>query len=177
VSFLEYIKRDVRHHMQGPFYKIKKKVTLIRLFCAVIEPDFQLVFAYRCYHWLYKNKFSGFSYLMYLSVKLVTRCDIAREACIGPGLRISHSFNVVIGPDVKIGKDAVIFNGVTLGNRLGKGSWTGMPRVGDGVLVGTGAKILGPIKVGDHAKIGANAVLLISVPKNGTAVGNPARIA
>jgi len=176
MSFLEQVKYDVRHHLQGPFYKIAKKITWKRLMCAMVEPEFQLVFAYRCYHWLYKKRLFGFSYLLYVLVKTISRCDIAREACIGPGLRISHPFDIVIGPDVVIGKDAVIFNGVTLGNRLSKDSWTGMPKVGDGVLIGTGAKVLGSIDIGDHAKIGANAVVLISVPKEETAVGNPARI-
>lgn len=176
MSFFQDVKRDIHHHLNGPFYETPRKITPLRLLCAIIEPAFQIVFAYRCYHRLYKIGLLGLSYLMYIGVKATMRCDIAREASIGPGLRIVHPFDIVIGPDVHIGKDVVIFNGVTLGNRLSRDSWTGMPKVGDGVLIGTGAKILGPIHIGDNAKIGANAVVLISVPKNATAVGNPARI-
>ena len=176
MSVWEDIKSDVHHHLDGAFHLAPKKITAVRLFCAGVEPECHVVYAYRIYHALHKAGLAGLSYLVYIVAKALTRCDIAREAEIGPGLRISHPFDIVIGPDVKIGREAIVFNGVTLGNRLGHDSWTGMPTVGDFVLIGTGAKILGPITIGDHARIGANAVVLTSVPPGATAVGNPARI-
>jgi serine O-acetyltransferase len=176
MSFFGDIRQDVRHHLGGPFYETPATLTFLRLLRAIVEPECHIVLAYRVYHRLYVARFTTLSYILYIIVKLLTRCDISREATIGSGLRVAHPFDIVIGPDVRIGCDCIVFNGVTLGNRLSQGSWTGMPTVGDGVLIGTGAKILGPITIGHHAKIGANAVVLASVPDGATAVGNPARV-
>jgi len=176
MGFLEDAKRDVRHFLDGPFHEAPRKITVLRLLRAILEPESHLVLSYRVYHGLHVAGFTKCSYLLYVLVKILTRCEIAREAVIGPGLRVTHPFDIVIGPDVRMGEDVVLFNGVTLGNRLSHGCWTGMPTVGDSVLIGTGAKILGRVTIGSHARIGANAVVLVSVPEGATAVGNPARI-
>lgn len=114
--------------------------------------------------------------LLYLRTKQRFACDLHPAAAIGAGLRIVHAQDVVVGPDVQLGADVVLFNGITLGNKLGRASYLGMPRLGDAVLVGAGAKLLGPIRVGSRARIGANAVVLTDVPESGIAVGVPARL-
>jgi serine O-acetyltransferase len=111
-----------------------------------------------------------------ISTKRRYRCDISPIESIGPHLPIAHESDIVTGPMVGIGKDAVIFNGVALGNRLRRDRVWAMPTIREQVLIGTGAKLLGSIDVGDGARIGANAVVLDSVPQGSLAVGNPARI-
>ena len=176
MRFWQTIRRDFCHHIDSPFYTDPKRVTFLRILRAFIEPEFRIVFAYRVYRHLFSNGHKILSYLIYVRTKAVTRCDIAREAEIGAGFKIAHPFDVVIGPDARLGDDVIVFNGVTIGNRLSKDFWTGMPVIGNAVLIGTGSKILGPVKIGDGARIGANAVVLCDVPQGATAVGNPARI-
>lgn len=96
--------------------------------------------------------------------------DINPLACLGPGMNLVHSAGVVIGPGVVTGPGCWIYQGVTLGTRGG----TGQPSLGAGVHVGAGAKILGPVGVGDGAYVGANAVVTHSVPASRIAVGVPA---
>lgn len=107
----------------------------------------------------------------------ITGADIAWSARIGPGLVLWHPTGVVIGPRVVIGRDARVQQGITLGAaRSRRTGQDGDPVLGDGVYVGAGARVLGPVRVGDRARIGANAVVLIDVPDDVSAVGVPARI-
>ncbi|MCM1579276.1 MAG: serine O-acetyltransferase, partial [Ruminococcus sp.] len=91
------------------------------------------------------------------------------------GLFIDHGMGVVIGETTEIGDNCLIYQGVTLGG-TGKDRGKRHPTLGNNVMVGAGARVLGPFKVGDNSKIAANAVVLESVPPNSTAVGVPARI-
>jgi serine O-acetyltransferase len=102
---------------------------------------------------------------------VVTGADIPVNAKIGGGLLIPHPNGIVIHPDAQIGVNCLLFQQVTIG-----ANDRGFPILGGHVDVGAGAKILGPVHIGDHARIGANAVVLIDVPPHGVAVGNPARI-
>jgi serine O-acetyltransferase len=103
-------------------------------------------------------------------------CDIARGARINGGLYLPHPNGIVIGEYVKIGRNCIIHQGVTLGAR-GEDHELSNPIVKDEVEIGTGAKILGKLTIGNYARIGANAVVLESVPDKGIAVGIPAKIA
>ena len=105
-----------------------------------------------------------------------TGIDIHAGATVGEYFFIDHGTGIVVGETTVIGDRVKIYQGVTLG---GTGHHTGKrhPTLGDNVMVGAGAKILGPFKVGDGAKIAANAVVLHEVPPNCTAVGAPARLA
>ncbi|MCL2299396.1 MAG: serine O-acetyltransferase, partial [Firmicutes bacterium] len=96
-------------------------------------------------------------------------------AAIGRRLFIDHGSGVVIGETAEIGDDVTIYQGVTLGG-TGKDTGKRHPTVGNGVMVGSGAKVLGPIKLGDNAKIAAGSVVLRDIPPNCTAVGVPARV-
>ncbi len=107
--------------------------------------------------------------------RALTGIEIHPGATIGKGLLIDHGSGVVIGETVEIGDNCLLYQGCTLGG-TGKEKGKRHPTLGNNVMVGCGAKILGPFKVGDNAKIAANAVVLEEVPPNATAVGAPARI-
>ena len=96
-------------------------------------------------------------------------------ATIGKGLFIDHGMGVVIGETTEIGDNCTLYQNVTLGG-TGKDVGKRHPTLGNGVMVGSGAKVLGPVKIGDNARIAAGAVVLSEVPANATAVGVPARI-
>lgn len=102
---------------------------------------------------------------------VVTGADIPVDCNIGGGLLIPHPNGIVIHPGAEIGPNCLFFQQVTVG-----ATESGVPRVGGHVDVGAGARLIGPIVIGDHAKIGANAVVTINVPAGATAVGIPARI-
>ena len=106
--------------------------------------------------------------------RLVTGIEIHPGATVGAGLFIDHGMGVVVGETTEIGEDVTIYQGVTLGG-TGKESGKRHPTVGDGVIVGTGARVLGPVTVGEGAKIGAGAIVIKDVPANSTVVGNPGR--
>ena len=131
--------------------------------------------SYRRAHWFYKRK-------MYLVARWIsefsrfrTGIEIHPGAKIGRGLFIDHGTGVVIGETTEIGENCTIYQGVTLGG-TGKDKGKRHPTIGNNVMIGAGAKILGPFKVGDNAKIAANAVVLNEVPANCTAVGVPANV-
>ena len=131
--------------------------------------------SYRRAHWFYKRR-------MYLVARWIsefarfrTGIEIHPGAKIGKGLFIDHGTGVVIGETTEIGDNCTIYQGVTLGG-TGKDKGKRHPTIGNNVMIGAGAKILGPFKVGDNAKIAANAVVLNEVPANCTAVGVPANI-
>jgi serine O-acetyltransferase len=126
-------------------------------------------------HSLYNKKLYFAARLISQIGRLLTGIEIHPGAKIGKGLFIDHGMGVVIGETSEIGENVVIYHGVTLG---GTGNVKGKrhPTIGNNVLIGTGAKILGPITIGEGAKIGANSVVLEDVPMNATAVGVPAHI-
>lgn len=107
--------------------------------------------------------------------KFLTGIEIHPGAIIGRGLFIDHGTGVVIGETTEIGDDCTIYQGVTLGG-TGKDTGKRHPTIGNNVLIGSGAKVLGPFVVGNNVKIAAGAVVLTEIPDNCTAVGVPARI-
>ena len=130
---------------------------------------------YRIGHFFYKKKMFGTARLISQWGRFWTGIEIHPGATIGKGLFIDHGMGVVIGETTEIGDNVTIYQGVTLG---GTGKETGKrhPTIGNNVMIGSGAKVLGPFKVGDNSKIAANAVVLNEVPENSTCVGVPARI-
>ena len=110
--------------------------------------------------------------------QLLYGVDIAYQADISPGLVLRHPMTVVIGRGCRVGRDVTIFQGVTVGNRL-SGSASrpdGSPVIGDGVTLGAGAKVLGPVEVGAASSVGANSVVTTSIPPSSIAAGIPARV-
>ncbi|MFC5286581.1 serine O-acetyltransferase [Actinokineospora guangxiensis] len=106
---------------------------------------------------------------------LLTGADFVPGARVGPGLRLEHPSGLVVGAGAVVGADAFLCQRVTLGERLG-GRGPAYPVLGDGVFVGANATLLGGVRVGSGARIGAGAVVLTDVPAGATAVGNPARV-
>lgn len=104
-----------------------------------------------------------------------TGIEIHPGATIGKGLFIDHGMGVVIGETAEIGENCLIYQGVTLGG-TGKEKGKRHPTLGDNVMVGAGAKVLGPFKIGNNVKIAAGAVVLEEIPDNCTAAGVPARV-
>ncbi|AAK78664.1 serine O-acetyltransferase [Clostridium acetobutylicum] len=141
----------------------------------LLYPCIHALIWYRIAHVFYKHKMFFIARLLSQIVRAFTGIEIHPGATIGKGLFIDHGMGVVIGETAEIGDNVVMYHGSTLG---GTGKETGKrhPTVGNNVFIGSGAKVLGPIKLGDGCKIGANAVVLKDVPSNSTAVGIPAKV-
>ena len=133
------------------------------------------VIVHRLAHWFYKHDHKVIARIISQTMRGITGIEIHPGAKIGKGLLIDHGSGVVIGETAEIGDYCLLYQGCTLGG-TGKDHGKRHPTLGNNVMVGAGAKILGPFKVGDNAKIAANAVVLKEVPPNSTAVGVPARI-
>lgn len=130
---------------------------------------------YRLAHWLHGKRLYFAARATSQLARFLTGIEIHPGARIGRNLVLDHGCGVVIGETAWIGDDCLIYHGVTLG---GTGCCLGKrhPTVGDRVVIGCGAKILGPVHIGSGARIGANAVVLTDVPPDATAVGIPARL-
>ncbi len=131
--------------------------------------------AYRLAHMLHKKGLYFPARMISQAAKFVTGIEIHPGAKIGRGLFIDHGSSVVIGETAEIGDNCTLYQGVTLGG-TGKDVGKRHPTLGNNVMVGAGAKVLGPFTVGDNAKVAANAVVLEAIPENSTAVGIPARV-
>ena len=126
-------------------------------------------------HWCYGHKLFFIARFVSQFAKWITGVEIHPAATIGRRLVIDHGTGIVIGATTEIGDDCLIYQGVTLG---GTGVMQGKrhPTLGNNVMIGSGAKVLGPIKIGDNARVAANSVVLREVPENSTVVGIPGRI-
>lgn len=136
---------------------------------------YKAVRSHRRAHWFYNHNLKFIARYISQRSRHKTGVEIHPAAKIGKGLVIDHGMGVVIGETTEIGDNCTIYQGVTLGG-TGKDTGKRHPTLGNNVLVGAGAKVLGPFKVGDNARIAANAVVLSEVPENSTAVGVPSRI-
>jgi serine O-acetyltransferase len=140
-----------------------------------LYPSMQAIIMHRIAGGFYKRRLFFLARLVSQINRFITGIEIHPGAKIGRGLFIDHGMAVVIGETSEIGDNVTIYHGVTLGG-TGKDKGKRHPTIGDNVVIGAGAKILGPIYVGRSAKIGANAVVLRDVPSNATAVGIPAKV-
>lgn len=130
---------------------------------------------YRVAHWFYNKKMYFIARYISQRARRITGVEIHPAAVIGDGVFIDHGMGVVIGETTVIGDNCTIYQGVTLGG-TGKDKGKRHPTIGNNVVIGSGAKVLGPFRVGDNSKIAANAVVLSEVPDNCTVVGVPGRI-
>lgn len=146
-----------------------------KLEVLLLYQSIHVLIFYRIAHGLYKIKLFFLARLVSQLGRFFTGIEIHPGAKIGKGLFIDHGMGVVIGETAEIGDNVTIYHGVTLGG-TGKDNGKRHPTVGNNVIIGCGAKILGPISIGDGAKIGANSVVLKDVPKGKTVVGIPAVI-
>ena len=133
------------------------------------------IIMYRAAHWFHTKRLYTVARCISQFARFLTGIEIHPGAKIGKGFFIDHGSGVVIGETTEIGDNCLLYQGVTLGG-TGKDKGKRHPTLGNNVMVGSGARVLGPIKVGDNSKIAAGAVVLHEVPSNCTAVGVPARV-
>lgn len=133
------------------------------------------VLIYRVSHRLYVSRMFTTARILSQIGRFLTGIEIHPGAKIGKRLFIDHGSGVVIGETTVIGDDCLLYQGVTLGGN-GKDKGKRHPTLGNNVMVGSGAKVLGPFKIGNNVKIAANAVVLNEIPDNCTAVGVPAKV-
>jgi len=163
---------------------VKKEIKAIRgrdpaarsgLEVVLLYPGFHAIMLHRPAHWLYRRRAYFSARAISQLSRFLTGIEIHPGAKIGRGVLIDHGSGVVIGETAVIGNHCILYQGVTLGG-TGKDKGKRHPTLGNNVTVGSGAKILGPFKIGDGAKIASNAVVLGAVPPGATSVGVPARV-
>ena len=169
MRFFRTLKYDIDHVLKtDPAAKSFVEV-------LILYPHIHALIAYRIAHAIYKKKCFFLSRMTSQISRFFTGIEIHPGAQIGKGLFIDHGMGVVIGETTIIGDNVTIYQGVTLGG-TGKEKGKRHPTLGDDVIVGAGAKILGNIYIAPGSKIGANAVVLKDTSKKSTAVGIPAKI-
>lgn len=141
----------------------------------LLYPGYKAVRAYRRAHFFYKHNMFFLARAISQSAARRTNIEIHPGATIGRRFFIDHGTGVVIGETAVIGDDCTIYQGVTLGG-TGKDHGKRHPTLGNNVLIGAGAKVLGPFKIGDNSNVAAGSVVLSAIPDNCTAVGTPARV-
>ena len=144
------------------------------LYVILLYQGFHVLVFHRIGHFLYKHKLYFLARMISQISRFLTGIEIHPGAKIGRRLFIDHGMGIVIGETATIGNDCTIYHGVTLGG-TGKHKKKRHPDIGNNVIIGCGAKVLGPIKIGDNTKIGANAVVLKDVECDTTVVGIPAK--
>lgn len=167
------------------FYKIKKDIEYImendpaartKLEVFLLYPSIHARIAHMFSHFLYKKKLFFLARLISQLARFFTGIEIHPGATLGAGILIDHGMGVVIGETAQIGNRVTIYHGTTLG---GTGKDKGRkrhPTVGDNVVIGAGAKVLGNINIGSNSKIGSNSVVINDVPKGATVVGIPGKV-
>ncbi|MCL6518848.1 MAG: serine O-acetyltransferase [Armatimonadetes bacterium] len=165
----ETLKRDIQ--------AVKERDPACRSTLEIITcyPGFHILFFHRLAHWLWNHQLKLLARIISQIGRFFTGIEIHPGAKIGPGFFIDHGMGVVIGETAEIGENVTLYHGVTLGGT----SWKKEkrhPTIGNNVVIGAGAKILGPFKVGDNSRIGAGSVVVHEVPPNSVVVGVPGRV-
>lgn len=156
-------------------YQRRDPAARSKLEIFLLYPGVHALLWHRAAHWLYLRRRYFLASWISQHARSRTGIEIHPGASIGRRLVIDHGCGIVIGETAEIGDDCLLYQGVTLGG-TGKDQGKRHPTLGNHVMVGSGARILGPFKVGDNARIAANAVVLSEVPEDATAVGIPAQI-
>jgi len=156
-------------------YKERDPAARTSLEVMLLYPGVKAIINHRRAHWCHTHGLKFWARLISQRSRRLTGIEIHPGATIGKRLVIDHGMGIVIGETAEIGDDCLIYHGVTLGG-TGKDVGKRHPTIGNNVLIGTGAKVLGPFKVGDNSRIAANSVVLTEIPDNSTAVGVPAKV-
>jgi len=156
-------------------YQRRDPAARSKLEIFLLYPGVHAIINHRIAHWLYLHHRFFLARCVSQWSRFWTGIEIHPGATIGRRLVIDHGMGIVIGETAEVGDDCLLYQGVTLGG-TGKDKGKRHPTLGNNVLVGSGAKVLGPFKVGDNARIAAGAVVLREVPPNSTAVGVPAQV-
>lgn len=165
--------RAIREQIDTVFHGDPAAKSALEIFLCY--PGFHSILLHRLAHQLYSDGFSLLARIVSQFNRTVTGIEIHPGATIGRRCFIDHGMGVVIGETAEIGDDALLYQGVTLGG-TGKEKGKRHPTIGNNVVIGTGAKILGNIRIGNHTKIGAGSVVIHSVPDYSTVVGIPGRV-
>jgi len=167
----------VFQHLREDFKAVFERDPAVRSVLEIIfcYPGFHAMLFHRLAHALWRRKFYFLGRFTSHLGRFFTGIEIHPGATIGRGFFIDHGMGVVIGETAEIGDNCTLYHGVTLGGT----SWAKEkrhPTLGNNVVIGSGAKILGPFKVGDNSKVGSNSVVVKEVPPNSTVVGVPGRV-
>ena len=156
-------------------YKARDPAARSSLEILLLYPGIRATQNHKIAHWCYEHDHKFLARYISQRTRHKTGIEIHPGAKIGKRLVIDHGMGIVIGETAEIGDDCLLYQGVTLG---GTGKETGKrhPTIGNNVLIGCGAKVLGPFKVGDNSRVAANSVVLREIPEGSTAVGSPARV-
>ena len=165
--------RDLKDTIKA--YQARDPAARSALEVLLLYPGLKAVRSHRRAHWCYEHNLKFLARMISQASRRRTGIEIHPGATIGKRLVIDHGMGLVIGETAEIGDDCLIFHGVPLGG-TGKDVGKRHPTIGNNVLIGTGAKVLGPITIGDNARVAANSVVLKDIPENCTAVGIPARV-
>ena len=165
--------KDLRETIDA--YMARDPAAKSRLEVLLLYPGVKATMSHRRAHWCYEHNLKLLGRTISQISRHRTGIEIHPGAKIGRRLVIDHGMGIVIGETAEIGDDCLIYHGVTLGG-TGKDIGKRHPTIGNNVLIGTGAKVLGPFSVGDNSRIAANSVVLKEIPPDSTAVGVPARI-
>jgi len=164
---------SVKNDIQSVFERDPAARTTLEI--VLTYPGLHALWGYRLSHWLWKHNCKFLGRVVSQLVRSLTGIEIHPGAIIGQGFFIDHGMGVVIGETAEIGHNVTLYHGVTLGGvSLEKGKRH--PTLGDNVVVGAGAKILGAITIGESSRIGANAVVVKNVPPNSVVVGVPGQV-
>ncbi len=156
-------------------YKARDPAARSGLEIFLLYQGVHAIIYHRIAHWFYERRLKFIARFVSQWSRHFTGIEIHPGAKIGRRLVIDHGMGIVIGETTEIGDDVLLYQGVTLGG-TGKEKGKRHPTIGNNVMVGCGAKVLGPFTVGDNARIAANAVVLDPVPPDSTAVGAPAKV-
>ncbi len=156
-------------------YQARDPAARSKLEILLLYPGVHAIIFHRIAHWLHVHHLKFLARLISQFSRHLTGIEIHPGATIGRRLVIDHGMGIVIGETAEIGDDVLLYHGVTLGG-TGKDSGKRHPTIGNNVMISCGAKVLGPFRVGDNARIAAGAVVLQEVPEDATAVGVPARV-
>ena len=183
-EFAEPWTAPIQKELQAAIDEIRTDIDAVRARDPAAKSDVEVLLlysgvhallAYRVAHRLYVSEHYFSARLVSQLARFFTGVEIHPGATIGKGLVIDHGAGVVIGETAEIGDNCTLYQGVTLGG-TGKDVGKRHPTLGNGVLVGAGAKVLGPFTIADGSKVAAGAVVLKEIPENSTAVGIPARV-
>ena len=156
-------------------YKQRDPAARSSLEIFLLYPGVHAIIYHRIAHWFQTHGMKFIARMVSQWSRLWTGIEIHPGATIGKRLVIDHGMGIVIGETAEIGDDVLLYQCVTLGG-TGKDSGKRHPTIGNNVMIGSGAKVLGPFTVGDNARIASNAVVLSAIPEDSTAVGVPARV-
>jgi len=169
----DFMYKSIRENVKVIFEKDPAAKSILEV--LLCYPGLHALINHRIAHFLYKKRIFLLARIISQISRFFTGIEIHPGATIGKRLFIDHGMGIVIGETVEIGDDVVIYHGVTLGG-TGKHKTKRHPTIGNNVMIGAGAIVLGPTKIEDNAKIGAGAVVVSDVPADCTVVGVPSKV-